>query len=164
MATKKTAKKKTTRKKSAKKGEVIDILQGSTSFKMEVSLVILRFEPKFFVKFLEEIAEDVDKGRVLQISQGTSAVVLLCEESLANEIKKKYKNYVIDIQNDLVAYTIMFPKKAIKTPGVLYFIAEKLAKNGVNVIEVLSNYTEITFLISRKDLFKVMDTLGQFIV
>ena len=88
----------------------------------------------------------------------------MCEESLAKEIEKKYPKYVIDHQKDLVAYTIMFPKKAIKTPGIIAFISDKFAKNGINILEVISSYTDVTFVIHRKDLFKAMDLLGAFIV
>ena len=113
---------------------------------------------------LQEIAEDGDKGRITQISQGTSAIVLLCEESLAKEITKRYPKFVIEHKNDLVAFTVMFPKKAIKTPGILSFIANRFAKNGISIMEVISSYTDITFVLNRKDLFKAMDLLGEFVL
>lgn len=147
-----------------KKNKVIEILEGSTKFKTDVSLLILRFDPEFLVRFLKEIAKDFEEGKAVQMSQGTNAIVLLCDESLANKIKREYKDKVIEHKKDLVAYTIMFPKKAIETPGIIAFITDLFAKNGINIIEIISCYTDVTFLIKRKDLFKVMDLLGEFIL
>lgn len=155
---------KKARKSKMSEDKVLEILHGSTKFKTDAALVILRFDPKFIVKFLQEIAGDVDKGRVTQISQSTSAIVLICEESLAREIKERYPKYVIDHKKDLVAFTVMFPKKAVDTPGIVAFIANRFAKNGINIIEILGCYTDITFVLSRKDLFKAMDLLGEFIL
>lgn len=154
--------KKKTKKKDIKK--VLEVLQGSTKFKMDVSLIVLRYDPTFIVKLLSEIAEDIETGKVLQISQGTSAIVMLCEENFAKKVEKWYKPFVIEHKKDLVAFTIMFPKKAMETPGILSFISDLLSKNGVNIIEVIGCYTDITFVINRKDLFKTMDLLGEFIL
>jgi aspartokinase len=167
MAIKKTNKKKTTKKTTKKKtnkyDKIISVLQGSTKFKMNVSLVIMRFDPKFLVELLKDISDDIDRGRAVQISQGTNVIVLLCEETLANELKRKYKKHIISIENGLVAYTILFPKEAVNTPGILNFISDRFAKNKINIREFISTYTEVTFVIERKDLFKAMDILGQFI-
>jgi hypothetical protein len=119
---------------------------------------------KFLVKFLQEIAEEIERGRVTQMSQGTSALVLICEESLAKEIKTRYPKHVIDTKKDLVAFTVMFPKKAVDTPGVISFITNRFAKNDINILEMLGCFTDITFVLYRKDLFKAMDLLGEFIL
>ena len=158
----KTAKKKISKRGSNKK--VVDVLHGSTKFKMEISLIVLRFDPKFIIKFLQEIAEDVDKGKVTQISQSTNSIVLLCDEILARKIEKKYKNYVLKHEKDLVAFTIMFPKRAIETPGVISFISDMFSKNKITIVEIVGCYTDITFVIHRKDLFKAMNLLGEFIL
>lgn len=144
------------------KEDILKILKGSTRFKLDVSLLILKFEPKFLVKLLSEIAEDIEKGKVLQVSQGTSAIVMICKEDAAKEYEKKYKKYLIDHKKDLVALTLISPKKIIETPGVLAFILNKFAKNNLNIIELIGCYTDTTFVIERKDLFKAMDLLGEF--
>ncbi len=158
----KTPKKKILKKNSKEK--IIDVLHGSTKFKMEISLVVLRFDPKFIIKFFQEIADDVDKGKVTQISQSTKSIVLLCDEMLARKIEKEYKNYIIKHEKDLVAFTIMFPKRAIETPGIISFISDRFSKNKITIVEIVGCYTDITFVIHRKDLFKAMDLLGEFIL
>ena len=163
MAKVKKKSKKVTKKKVSKKS-VLTVLQGSTKFRTEVSLLMLRFDPEFLVKFLKDIAEDVDKGKVIQISQGTSVIIVLCEETLAKSLEKKYKRYVIDHKKDLVALILMSPKKIVDTPGVLSFILDRFSKNGINVIEIIGAYTDTTFVINRKDLFKAMDLLGEFVL
>lgn len=150
--------------KSKPREKILKILEGSTKFKMDVARVILKFEPAFLTKFLKDTVDDVEKGRILQVSQGTKVIVVLCEENFAEKIKKKYKSNVINVKKDLVAYTIMFPKVGSETHGVLSFITTMLAENKINLFEVISTYTDVTFLIKRKDLFTVMELLGQFVV
>ncbi len=161
--TKKTKKSKFIDKTIPKK-EILKVLKGSTKFKMEITRVILRFDRKFLSKFLTETAKDIEKGRIIQISEGSNVIVVLCEESFAKEMKRKYKKHIIEMNNDLVAFTIMFPKVGTETHGILSFITTILAENKVNLFEVISAYTDITFVIKKEDLFKVMDLLGQFIV
>ncbi len=149
--------------KDSTKEKIIRILEGSTKFKMDVARVVLKFEPEFLTKLLKDTLEDVKKGRILQISEGTKAIVVLCEDNFVKKMKKEYKEHIIDIRKDLVAYTVMFPKVGSETHGVLAFITTIFAEHGVNLFEVISTYTDITFVIKREDLFKVMDLLGQFI-
>lgn len=142
--------------------DILRILKGSTKFKTDVSLVTLRFEPKFLVRLLTEIAEDVEKGRVIQVSQGTSAIVLICNKNAAEGYAKKYKNYIISYKKDLAALVLISPTKIVDTPGVLEFILNRFAKNKLNVIELIGCYTDTTFIIQKKDLFKALDLLGEF--
>jgi len=144
--------------------KMLEVLKGSTKFKTDVSLVIFRFEPDFLVKFFQNMAKEIDRGRVVEISQGTSAIVLLCEESLANELSKKYPKQLILHRKEMVAFTIMFPKKATETPGIMAFITNMFAKNKINIYEMISCYTDVTFVLGKKDLFKAMDLLGEFVI
>lgn len=144
--------------------KMLDVLKGSTKFKTDVSLVIFRFEPDFVVSFFQNMAKEIERGRIVEISQGTSAIVLLCEESLANELSKKYSKQLISHKKELVAFTVMFPKKATETPGIMAFITNLFAKNKMNLYEMISCYTDVTFVLSKKDLFKAMDLLGEFII
>jgi len=142
--------------------DVLRILKGSTKFKTDISLVILRFEPKFLVKLLTEIAEDVEKGKVIQISQGTSAIVIICTESVAEIYEKRYKKYLISHKKDMAALVLMSPTKIVDTPGVLEFVLKRFAKNKLNIIELIGCYTDTTFVIEKKDLFRALDLLGEF--
>jgi hypothetical protein len=141
--------------------EILKIIKGSTRFKLDVSLIILKFDPKFLVKLLAEIAEDFETGKVLQVSQATSAIVMICKEDAAETYEKRYKKYLIEHRKELVALTLISPKKIVDTPGVLEFILDRFAKNNLNVVELIGCYTDTTFVLDRKNLFKAMDLLGE---
>lgn len=144
--------------------KMLGVLRGSTKFKTDVSLVIFRFDPEFLVKFFQNMAKEIDRGRVIEIPQGTSAIVLLCEESLAKELSKKYPKQLIAHKQGMIAFTIMFPKKATETPGIMAFLTDMFAKNKINIYEMISCYTDVTFVIDKKHLFKTMDLLGEFVL
>ena len=142
--------------------EVLRILKGSTRFKTDVSLITLRFEPKFLCRLLSDIADDVERGRVLQVSQGTSAIVMICNEQAAKNYERIYKKYLISHRKDLAALVLISPKKIVDTPGVIEYVLHKFAANKLNIVELIGCYTDTTFIINKKDLFKAMDLLGEF--
>lgn len=150
--------------KKIQKNDAVSVLEGSTKFRTEVSLMILRFDPQFLVQLLKDVATDIDKGKVIQISQGSSAIVMLCEEGVAEQLAKKYQKHLISHKKDLVALVLMSPKKIVDTPGVLSFILSLFAKNKINVVEIIGCYTDTTFVINKKDLFRAMDILGEFVL
>jgi hypothetical protein len=143
--------------------EVLKILHASTRFRTDVSLLILRFEPAFLVKLLTDIAQDVERGKVLQVSQGTSAIVLVCEETAARNYAKRYRPYVFSHKDNLAAIVLMSPKKIVDTPGVLEFILNRFKKKGINLVEIIGSYTDTTFIVGKQDLYKAMDLLSEFV-
>ena len=145
------------------KKDILETLSGSTSFKMNSAVVVLRkISTKFFTELLNDLKKDIEAGKVYRMTQGKSAIVIICEEPFGRELKKKYGANVVFFEDDLVAFTIMSPKKAIATPGILSYVLNRLAKEKVNVIQLITTYTDITLLIKRTDFFKVMDFFGLF--
>ena len=51
---------------------------------------------------------------------------------------------------DLSAIIIRFPLEAVTTPGIHYPILTQLAWTNINVIELISTYTELTIILDRK--------------
>ena len=46
-----------------------------------------------------------------------------------------------------------------ETPGFLVYVLKELAWNGINVIEIISTYTELNIMINGKDLTKAYKIL-----
>ena len=49
------------------------------------------------------------------------------------------------------------------TPGVIFNAVRKLAWEGINIYEVVSTMTELTFILSKKDSMKAYDVLQDII-
>lgn len=68
---------------------------------------------------------------------------------------------------NLSSMTIKLPKKAIKTPGVLYFFIKSLAWEGINIVKAETGDLEIILMFEKKDInnaFNIIQSLFKEIV
>jgi aspartokinase len=58
-----------------------------------------------------------------------------------------------------VTLTLTFTKDFLYTPGVLFNIIRNIAWDNINIFEIVSTYTELTFVIHKKDAMKGYNAL-----
>ena len=61
--------------------------------------------------------------------------------------------------DNLSSITIHLPKEVVYIPGVYYQVLKMLAWENINVIEVLSTYTELTVIVENKNINQAFSTL-----
>lgn len=109
---------------------------------------------QLFIKSSEE------KDIFCNFSEGTRETTFVVSPSLIKTLEDLFKEekLVVKIPN-LSSITIMLPKEVVYIPGVYYQILKMLAWENVNVIEVLSAYTELTIVVGSKDIDKAFSIL-----
>ncbi len=86
------------------------------------------------------------------LSEGVTETTIITNQDLYNKIEEIIvKEKVISEFHNLSSITIRMPKEITYTPGVVYFFLKSLAWEGVNVIEVVSTYLELTVVLEDKD-------------
>jgi len=86
------------------------------------------------------------------ITEGVFETTIILSRDLYPNIKILLKKEdIVEEFHDLCSITIRLPKEAIFNPGVFYFFLKSLAWEGVNIIEVVSAYRELTLILERKD-------------
>jgi len=68
----------------------------------------------------------------------------------------------IERNDNLASITVKLPKENVSTPGVYYYIFQRLAWEGIIIIEVISTSFEFTILVSEQEVdlaFKVIKDL-----
>jgi len=94
------------------------------------------------------------------ITGGVFETTIITSLDLYKGIKKLIKDETIVSEfYDLCSITVRLPREAILTPGVFYFFLKSLAWEGINIIEVVSAYRELTFILERKDTNKAFSIL-----
>jgi aspartokinase len=64
----------------------------------------------------------------------------------------------------LVALTIVFEgKNFLTTPGVIFTAIRRLAWEQINIYEIVSTMTELTFILGKKDSMKAYNALQEFV-
>jgi len=94
-------------------------------------------------------------------SQGVRETTLIMNNSLKNEVSEIFSGEKIISQYDgLSSVSITYPAWVVATPGVYYLILKLLSWNGINVYEVISTHTELTIIVSEKDVEKTFSVLN----
>ena len=66
-------------------------------------------------------------------------------------------------EENLVSLTMTFSKDFYYTPGVIFNIIRNVAWENINIYEIVSTNTELTFIINKKDAMKGYKALEKLI-
>lgn len=104
----------------------------------------------------------VSPSDIFSVTEGSVEVVLSCSEKSRDFIRKHIGILPKKEFQNAVAITAQFSEEDSHTPNVLHTLFSALAYRRINLIYVVSGYTEITFLVDKKDMDKTSKTLDNF--
>lgn len=97
----------------------------------------------------------------LSITQGVSEVSIIIEE---HNLKKVLDIYVHrqpkDLMKNLVSLTLHVSPEYIHTPNTFYALARRFALSKINIVDVISTFTEMSFIIEEKQTQEAFETLN----
>jgi hypothetical protein len=158
MALKRTAEKMKKKEKtaSAKKKIVGDLIVRSSlsEFTFRISETITDNQRAL----LKETKKD--RSQFVTITRGIDQLTIIISSTFNKLVKKIFKNeQLIQQINTLSSITCKLYPHVIFTPGIFYAILKILAWENINVIEVVSTYTEFTIVLDRKHIDQAFSIL-----
>lgn len=94
------------------------------------------------------------------VSQGIRETTFIASVDAVLAIQRIFSSQTLIAKIDqLSTITIHLPKQVVHIPGVYYQILKMLAWKNINVIEVLSTFTELTIIVSSKDIDQAFSTI-----
>jgi len=92
-----------------------------------------------------------DRGdHFITFTQGVFEITTIVNSGLAEAVETIFKGEkVISRLSELAAVTIRLSPQTVHTPGVHYSILKQLALRDINVVEVVSTYTEFTIILEK---------------
>lgn len=102
---------------------------------------------------------EVDEGLIM--IRGIETLTIVVEERLIGAFKEKFKDAVISSNKNLASVIVKSPKEIADTPGVIAHLANILAVEKINVVEMMSSYTETWFIVDEKDALKTVEAMRQ---
>lgn len=99
---------------------------------------------------------------IFSVTDGSAEVMLSCSEKSRDFIKKHIGILPKKEVGNAVAITAQFTEKESNTPNILHVLFSALAYKRINLIYVVSGYTEISFLVDKKDMDEVIKTLDTY--
>jgi aspartokinase len=108
---------------------------------------------------------DVEHGDIFNIILGNNEASIITNEKYKDKLDKFLKGEkIISRQFELVAVTIRFTgKDFLTTPGVIFSAVRRLAWEHINVYEIVSTMTELTFIVHKKDSNRAYNLLQELV-
>jgi aspartokinase len=107
---------------------------------------------------------DFTKGDILNIIQGNFEVSIITNKRNKKRFLDLLKNEKIhNIEEDLISLSMTFSKDFLYTPGVVFNIIRNIAWNNINIFEIVSTNTELTFILNKNDAMKGYNALEKLI-
>lgn len=99
-------------------------------------------------RLLQSLDERADQ--FVTITRGVFEITIIVSATLIESVEKIFEDEKrISSLHDLSAIIIKLPEQTVTTPGVHYTILKQLAWNNINVVEVVSTYTEFTVVLDK---------------
>ena len=131
---------------------------------MKTGLAYLSFSktPDFLEK-LETFYRELDPGRdILNVIQGNYETSIITNGRYVQRLKKLLEAGSISVtERELVSLSITFAKEFSYTPGIIFSITRKLYWEGINIFELITTPTELTFLFNKKDSMKAYNAIQE---
>lgn len=116
----------------------------------------------FSIEKHQRIIAQVEKTRkyFLTITQGTFETNVIIASELKESVEKILgKDKIIFKLNGLSSITINLPGKTILTPGVYYSILKILSWEGINIVELVSTFSEFIIILEEKEVSRAFSLL-----
>jgi hypothetical protein len=100
----------------------------------------------------------------LTFTQGVFETTLIVSAGLADLVEEVFfEEKPLSRLDDLSAIVIKLPAASVSTPGVHYAILKQLAWKNINVVEVVSTYTELTVVLDKDQVDLAFSVLMKFL-
>lgn len=105
-----------------------------------------------------EIAKTIEKQEYVAITHGLHEISILFSGS-----KDFPKQHVQKKTTNLSGITITIPEDFFDTPGFFYIISRALYLENINILDLMSTYTELTLIVHEEDVAKSFESLRKII-
>jgi hypothetical protein len=132
---------------------------------IKAGLSVLTYEKtnQTLVKLSNLIPTQRKEQEFFVISEGMVEVTLVGSTGNINQIEKGMEIPSKSKFNNAVALIIRFDEKYVEIPNVLYNFVSNLAIKRINLLQVVSNLTEVSFIINKGYLNDAMDVFKTYL-
>ena len=92
-------------------------------------------------------------------TQGLHEITIVCNEAFRREITSHFVLKPKSSFRNLVAITVRFSKEYLEVPNIMYTLINQIASRRINIIEIISTYTELSFIVKKENMGKSLEAL-----
>ncbi len=108
---------------------------------------------------LSRLAKKMEHVKPLKPEVVLDQVIVSQEQQ--HRVLDHFQQKPIAVFTDLVGITVRFSEKYLAEPNVVYAILSLLAAKRINLIEIVSTYTELTMIIKKEEMEKTIQALNK---
>lgn len=101
-------------------------------------------------------------GEFFTITQGMHEITIVCSEQLKDSVITSIGLSPKATMSSLVALSIRFSDDYLTIPNTIYSLVRILALRHINIVEIVSTYTELSFVIEKSELKNAIDALESY--
>ncbi len=111
------------------------------------------------LEYLQDLGD-----QFITFTQGVFEMTIITSASLATRITEAFVGEKLVARLDgLAAIVIRLPAETVQTPGVHYMLLKQFAWHDINLVEVVSTYSELTLVMERGDVDRGFSVLLDFL-
>ncbi|MBI4453356.1 hypothetical protein HY636_01815 [Candidatus Woesearchaeota archaeon] len=139
-------------------------ISSDISVKSDLYEITLRKLPSIQAKISKLYDKINSENDFLTVTQGINEITLITNRRNKTKIRLLFDSKEIKSEvEDIASVTINIPVEAIQTIGLFYIATRALNWENINIIEIVSTFTELTFIIKEEDAPRAFATLKQLI-
>ncbi len=151
------------KKSMQKKIEVLEVLARS-ALEVRTGISVLTVRISALPMVVESISRLAGRSRFLAFMQSPSVATLIVDnESLDSVLEYVPKDQIVELYRDYAALILVSPPEIITTPGVVEYVTGLLAREGINIVQIESCYTDTVMIVSKQDMLKAFTVLNEAI-
>lgn len=105
----------------------------------------------------------IGENAFFTITQSMTEITIISPEHLLNDILNHFDTPTKSVFSDRAGITVRFSEKYLAVPNVLFSLQAALAVHKINFTEIISTYTEFSFIIEKKQLDTAVQALQKFL-
>lgn len=96
------------------------------------------------------------------ITEGLHEITIILSENAKEEVLNHFTEKPQVVISDLVAISVRFSADYIEVPNTIYSLVGALALRHINLMEIVSTYTELTFIVFEKEMEQTIQALNVY--
>ncbi len=142
---------------------LLEVLAGS-ALELRTGVTVATVKLHALPELARAAAELVGRTRLLFLMQSITSVTMIVSSEYFDYIKQRVgEDNFIEVYPDQAVLAIVSPPAVVTTPGFTAYITSILARNGININQIESVYTDTILVLSLDDALKAFQLLREAI-
>lgn len=103
-----------------------------------------------------------NSGDFFTITEGLHEITIICSDNMRETVISHFNTEPKVVINDLVAISVRFSTDYIEVPNTIYSLVGALAARHINLMEIVSTYTELTFVVYKNEMEQTIQALNTY--